>query len=308
MISWMLRLPATRTDVEKWKVRPHLNPHNGVFSQRVVGRNGAMPCFFLAPKTAVDQPAASGTIGDCLELVPDGRKLNIFEVDLWTGDLVPVVTDDYVPGTMPLAFTRVVDPVNDWARGFHVFLRHVYDPYMTGSRFPFTYVDWLLPDNTDIYYPRVSHGTGYADAVYESAGFFSVFGWSRISWNGFGWDVALQNGTTYLSPEAYSAKRPQQGSLVDIFDEKGNEVRLSRKPNGDLAEIKAPGGQSIKLAYDDRGRVTEIKDSAKNFVQYEYDPEDRLVSVSYLGGRRVGYVYNVPTESWKLKTQRVYPI
>ena len=179
MISWMLRLPATRTDVEKWKVRPHLNPHNGVFSQRVVGRNGAMPCFFLAPKTAVDQPAASGTIGDCLELVPDGRKLNIFEVDLWTGDLVPVVTDDYVPGTMPLAFTRVVDPVNDWARGFHVFLRHVYDPYMTGSRFPFTYVDCYCPitRTSTIREYRMVPGMPTRSM---NLGFFSVFGWSRI--------------------------------------------------------------------------------------------------------------------------------
>jgi YD repeat-containing protein len=294
IILWMRRLPGmrTETDVEKWKARPRLNTHAGVFSKLVVGDHGAIPCFFLVPKTAANQPAASGTIGDCLELVPNGRKLDLFEVDLWTGDLLPIVTDDYVFGAMPLAFTRVVYPIDDWARRFHVFLRHVYDPYMTGSRFPYTYVDWLLPDDMHIYYRRVSHGTGYADAIFESKGFFSVFGWSRISWNGFGWDVALQNGTTYLSPEAYYAKRPQQGSLVGIFDRTGNEVRLSRKHNGDLAEIDAPGGQFIKLAYDGRERVTHINDSAKNFVQYDYDSEDRLVSASYLDGRRVTYVYN----------------
>lgn len=292
MVWWMHRLGAMKTDLEKWQARPHLNTHGGVFSQLVVGDHGAIPCFFLVPKTAVNQPATSGTFGDCLELVPDGRKLDLFEVNLWTGDLLPIVTDDYVPGTMPLAFTRVVYPIDDWARRFQVFLRHVYDPYMTGSRRPYTYIDWTLPDDMHIYYRRVSHGTGYADAVYESGGFFSAFGWSRISWNGFGWDIALQNGTTYLSPEAYDAKRPQQGSLVGIFDEKGNEIQLSRKYNGDLTEIKAPGWRSIKLAYDDRGKVTGINDSANNFVQYEYDPEDRLVSVSYLGGRRVSYVYN----------------
>jgi YD repeat-containing protein len=291
MLRWMYR-PALRSDVERWKVRPHLTTHAGVFSQRVVGHDGTIPCFFIIPKAAADQPATTGTIGDCLELVPDGRKLNLFEVNLWTGDLVPVMTDDYVPGTMPLAFTRVVDPIDDWAKRFHLFLRHVYDPYMTGSRRPYTYLDWLLPDGTNVHYRRVSPGAGYADAIYESPGLFSVFGWSRINWNGFGWDVALQDGTTYLSPEAYYAKRPQQGSLVGILDEKGNEVQLSRKSDGDLTEIKAPGGRSIKLAYDDRGRVTEIKDSANNFVQYQYDAEDRLVSVSYVDGRRVEYVYN----------------
>src|SRR5579862_7186769 len=104
--AWIRHLPASRTDIEKWEARPRLNAHSGPFSQRIVGRSGAIPCFFLVPETAIEQPAASGTIGDCLELAPDGRKLDLFEVDLWTGGLAPIVTDDYVLDTIPLAFTR----------------------------------------------------------------------------------------------------------------------------------------------------------------------------------------------------------
>lgn len=289
---WVRRLPQSRTDLEKWKARPQLNRRSGSFSQQIVGTSGPIPCFFAIPKAADDQPGALGTVGDCLELAPDGRKLDLFEVNLWTGDLVPIATDDYVPGTISLAFTRVVSPVDDWARRYQVFLRHVYDPYLTGDRFPYTYLDWTLPDNMHIHYWRVSPGTGYADAVYESGFYFSIFGWSRIKWNGFGWDLALQGGTTYLSPEAYNATRPQQGSLVGIFDDKGNEIRLSRKSNGDLSEIKSPSGQWIKLIYDDRGRIIQIKDSAESWAKYEYDSENRLASVSYRSGRRVIYEYN----------------
>lgn len=279
-------------DVEKWKARPLLGPHHGPLSQRVVGQNGPVPCFFFVPTTEDDQPADSGTVGDCLMLVPDGRKLNLFEVDLWTGDFVPIATDDYVLDTIPLAFTRVVYVLDDWAKRNLIFLRHVYDPYLFGDRFPYTYCEWLLPDNMHVYYRRISSGTDYSDAVYESTKNFPIFGGSRINWNGWGWDLALQDGATYLSPEAYSGKRPQQGSLVGVFDEKGNEVRLSRKANGDLTEIKSPRGRWISLIYDDEGRITRIKDSAGNLVEYEYDPQNRLIVVSYSGGRRVTYTYN----------------
>jgi hypothetical protein len=49
--------------------------------------------------------------GPCLMLAPNGKKLELFEVDLWTGEFVPVKTDLYVPDTIPLAFTRVARPL-----------------------------------------------------------------------------------------------------------------------------------------------------------------------------------------------------
>jgi YD repeat-containing protein len=112
-----------------------------------------------------------------------------------------------------------------------------------------------------------------------------------MNWNGWGWDVALEDGTTYLSPEAYSATRPQQGSLVGIFDKGGNEVQLSREANGDLSEIKSPSGGWIRLNYD-RGRIFEAKDSLGDVVEYDYDSNDRLGAVRYSTGRTTRYMYD----------------
>jgi hypothetical protein len=209
---------------------------------------------------ASGQPVSSGSIGDCLMLAPNGKKLDLFEVDLWTGEFVPVKSDLYVPDKIPLAFTRVNLPMDDWSRGFRIFFRHVYDPYLFMDRNPYTSSQWVLPDNVHIHYKRISSGASYSDAVYEFDGILPSFAGSRINWNGDGWDVALQDGTTYLSPEAYNGKRPQQGSLVGIFDAGGHEVRLSRRTNGDLTEIKSPSGGWIRLTYA-QDKIVETKDS-----------------------------------------------
>jgi YD repeat-containing protein len=93
----------------------------------------------------------------------------------------------------------------------------------------------------------------------------------------------------YLSPEAYNATRPQQGSLIGIFDKDGNEVRLSRKDNGDLTEIKSPNGKWIRLRYSD-GRMIEAKDSSGNSVGYGFDSANRLETVRYSDGHVTKYI------------------
>jgi YD repeat-containing protein len=179
-----------------------------------------------------------------------------------------------------------------WSDQFQVDLPNVYEPFLSGSRFPYTYLDWRLPDGRSIRYERISPGTGYADAVYGAISSDRIFTNSRINWNGFGWDWTLANGTTYLSPEAYNATRPQQGSLVGIFDRNGNEVRLSRDANGELAEIESPGGRWIRFEYGQQPHMIRAKDSAGNVVEYEYDSGDRLTVVRYPGGRTTKYSYD----------------
>jgi YD repeat-containing protein len=232
----------------------------------------------------------SGSVGDCLLLTPDGKQLNVFEIAL-LGDFTHVKTDLYVPDVIPIALTRSVVPLDDSARRFDVLLPHVYDPFLSGDRLPYTYLDWRLPDAEFIHYVRVSPGTGFADAVYEAASPHTVFEGSKIKWNGWGWDLSLADGTTYLSPEAYNATRPQQGSLVAIFDKQGREVRLSRKSNGALSEIDAPGGGWIKLDYHGN-RVTRARNSAGQVAQYEYDNQDRLATVRYATGSSIKYFYD----------------
>ena len=276
-------------DYEKWKARPKLDAHDAEMAEQVA-HSHTNPCFFIVPPKAAGQPATDGSVGDCVTPVPDGRKLDFFEVFLG-GSFVPIKTDLFVQDTMNLAFTRTYFPVNDWARKFQIFLPHVYDLFMTGSRNPFTYVDWSLPDAGSIHFHRVSPGTGYADAVFADDSPSSPFAGSKVAWNGYSWDLALGDGMTYLSPSAYYAARPQQCSLVGIFDKDGHEVVLRRKPNGDLTRIISPNGRWIGLEYDG-GRVVRASDSAGNTVEYDYDSSDRLETVRYSGGEVARYSYD----------------
>lgn len=295
------------SDVQKWKARPQLSPRAGAASLQRLGHNGGIPCFFLVPSAAVNQPVVSGTVGDCLMLVPDGRQLELFEVDLWTGDFVPVKTDLYVPDSIPLAFTRTYRPIDDWSRRYHIYLRHVYDPYLFGDRFPYTYLEWRMPDDIHMHYRRVSPGTGYSDAVYEFPWALPNFAGSRIDWNGDGWDLTLEDGTTYLSPEAYSGTRPPQGSLVGIFDKDGNEVRLSRKPDGDLTEVKSPNGRWIRLTYNE-GRIVQAKNSSGDVVEYNYDPEGRATTVRYSTGQTTKYAYDSSNRIIEVENPQGVPV
>lgn len=231
-------------------------------------------------------------MADCLTLVPDGKKLDLLELNLGSGELFPIETDLYVTDSMPLAFTRTYYPTDDWARKFHVHLPHVYDPYLTGSRFPYTYSNWLLPDRQTIHFERISPGTGFADYVAECNSNVLSFGGSRIAWNGSGWDLALTDGSTYLSPEAYNATRPQQGSLTGILDKDGQEVHLTRAQNGDLQEISSPGGQWIRLAYNGAGQIARATNNSGQYVDYIYDSKSRLQTVRHSNGQSVTYTYN----------------
>lgn len=292
-------LPNHLTDFERWQARPKLRDRDASAPQPKPGQSGLWPCFFFVPSDAIDQKIVSGSVADCLLLIPDGTTLDLFEVPLG-GYLIPVKTDLYRPDTIPLAFTRTYRPLNDWSKRNRICLPHVYDPFLWGHRFPYSDQTWFLPDGTQINSLRVSPGTGFADAVFESNSVSPVFEGSRTAWNGWGWDLTLEDGTTYISPEAYSATRPQQGSLVGIFDKYGNEVRLSRESNGDLTEIKSPNGRWIRLSYSE-GRVSRAADDSGNAVDYGYDPRDRLLAVKYSSGQSIRYFYNSGNQLTKVE-------
>lgn len=217
------------TDHRKWTRRPTLDARADL-SSHFPGQDAMPPCFFTVPPKATDPPVLSGSVGDCLQLVPDGRKLDLFET---FGVLfVHVRTDLFVSGAVPLAFTRVLIRPTDWDRRNGNFIPNVYGPFLYGNRFPYTYVEWWLPDRQVIHYGRISRGTGFADAVYEATSTTPGFGGSRAAWNGWGWDMNLVDGTTYLSPEAYNATRAGQGSLVGISTSKAARFGCCEKRMG----------------------------------------------------------------------------
>jgi hypothetical protein len=193
VLGWSIHIYRARqlkpftslTDYQKWQARPQLVSQVTQGVNPSQARNGNMPCLFIVPSGAVNQPIVSGSVGECLWMVPDGRKLDLIQVGLVTF-VVPVKTDLYVEDSLPLAFTRTYFPPSDWSTKYPIFLPHVYDPYLTGSRYPYTFLDWRLPDGQSIHYERISPGTGFADAVYQSAGPGLIFTGSRVAWNGWG--------------------------------------------------------------------------------------------------------------------------
>ena len=281
--------PYNPTDYQKWQARPQLAAVGGLRGDERTEQSGLPPGLFIAPQGGA-QHFVSGSLGDCLRLVPDGTQTDVFEIPL-TGGFLHVKTDLYVSDVVPLAFTRCVVPLDDWAKRFHVYVPHVYDLFMYGDRFPYTYLNWILPDRQEVHYQRVSAGTRYEDAVYEATAADPGFWKSRIAWNGYGWDLNFESGLTLLSPDAYYATRPQQGSVVGIFDKEGRETQLKRDSDGELKKIVAADGAWIQLSYS-RGRLSEAKDSLGETAKYSYDTDNRLVGVIYSTGSAIRYGYD----------------
>jgi YD repeat-containing protein len=276
------------SDHAKWKARVKATSELSIL--REPGQSGLPPCFFIVPQKANRQTVVSDSVNDCLLLLPDGERLDVFEISLG-GGFFPIKTDLSVPDTIPLVFTRTYVPLNDWSERFQVYLPHVYDLYLTGSRLPYTFLNWQLPDGQSIHYDRISAGTGFAGAIFGAISSDRIFANSRVNWNGWGWDWTLADGTTYLSPEAYNATRPQQGSITGIFDRNGNEVRLERSASGDLTEIVSPHEHWIRFEYT-QSHLIRAHDSVGNVVEYEYDANNRLISVKYPDGHSTKYSYD----------------
>ncbi|HLW98180.1 MAG TPA: hypothetical protein VKR82_06000 [Candidatus Acidoferrales bacterium] len=298
---------VSRTDRQKWEVRPRLDLASVPHPNLQMGESDLAPCLYVVPPTGLKQPVVSGTVGDCILLIPDGSQWDLFEVRLDAGYFFPVTTDVFVAGTMPLAFTRTYLDLDAWSYRTKIYLRDVYDPYLTGKRNPYTLSFWTLPDGVSFEYKRISLGTGYAEAVFECGDAGHVFGGSRIAWNGWGWDVSLADGTTYLSPEAYSVTRPSQGSIVGIFDRDGNEVRLTRERNGNLVKIESPGGGWIRISYSDY-RIISVEGSSGDKVHYEYDRFNRLRQTTNSQGITREYAYDDYNRMLKVVDSKAGPI
>jgi len=119
------------SDYAKWKMRVKAAPDLSIAQEP--GRSGLPPCFFIVRPKAVNVPSIdSGSVDDCLSLLPNGHRLDVFEIPL-EGGFLPIKTDLYVPDTIPLAFTRTYVPLTAWSERFQVFLPHVYDPVPYGK-------------------------------------------------------------------------------------------------------------------------------------------------------------------------------
>ena len=213
-------------------------------------------------------------------------------VNLDTGLFVLEKRDLFVSDLMPIDLTRTYRPNDNLSRSFGIGSTHSYDIFLVGDRFPYTYVDLILPDGGRVHYDRISPGTGWGDAVYETSTKPGAFYKSRVSWNGGGWDLKLKDGTLFAFPDGFTANRPMQAAAIRMQDRFGNALTMTRDSNGNLTRITSPNNRWIDFTYDSNYRATQAKDNIGRTAIYEYDTSGRLWKVTDPKGGVTEYTYD----------------
>ena len=252
--------------------------------------DGSYPCVRITKAKNAASKAAEVKVTKCVQGVYLDGEVDEIEIDLRIGNLITRTTDLFIPGTLPLAVTRCYRSWDNTDRSFGRNATLAWDLYPTGRRHPYTYVDVNTCDGNQLHFQRISKGTGYADAVYQHRATATPFLDSRFSWNGDGWDLKLRDGTIYVFPESYFAKKPVDGALIKFRDARGQTVKIKRSDRRTLERITSPDGRSITFAHDAANRIYQVEDDQKRKVSYLYDHGGRLVEVRGLHAlRRYGY-------------------
>ena len=277
---------GSRAVVDEFKTAHGLGPQNpellrGVSEFDDATVDGRYPCLQLKKRvdTGAPAPIMDPTISKCLQRSFLDTNVDEIEVDLRSGLLVTRTTDLFIPGAIPVAATRCYRLWDEQARSFGQNTTLSWDMYPVGSRQPYTYVKVIMCDGRYLHYDRISKGTGYADALYEHRETATPFLRSRFGWNGNGWDLRLKDGSLFLFPESYYAKRPVDGALIGFQDAKGQAVKMERDKRRNLKRITSPEGRFIKFEHDVADRIIKAVDDENREVKYLYDPAARLVQV-----------------------------
>ena len=150
----------------------------------------------------------------------------------------------------------------------------------------------VLEDGDFLYFPRISKGTGYADAVYRHTETSTKFYKATINWNGNGWTGRLTDGEVIHFPESYSARNLAQGAAMEMLDSKGDRLELRRDGQRNLQEIRTPHGHWIKFDYDDASRIMRAEDDKGKWARYEYNTDGMLNKVTLSSGSERHYIYD----------------
>jgi YD repeat-containing protein len=169
---------------------------------------------------------------------------------------------------------------------------HPYDIAPLGTRFPYTYQIIDLEDGNFVYFPRVSKGTGFADAIFQHTETSTSFYKAVTAWNGNGWTTWRTDGLTILFPESYNAKSAAQGAPVAMLDAQGNVLRLMRDRNRNLQEILTPHNRWIKFTYDTQSRIVHAEDDQGHSAAYRYNTNGMLTDAVLSSGHARHYSYD----------------
>lgn len=206
-------------------------------------------------------------------------------VALSSGDFVLDKTDLALPGSQPLAIDRAYNALDSVSRSFGIGSTFSYDINLNSTN-QYQVVDLYLPGFSPIHYVRISPGTGFADAVFQTTSTPGNFYMSTIAWNGNGWNLKLKGGTTFVFGE--------NAPLQSISDAYGNRITLIRSQgrSGNITTILSTSGRWIKLTYDTSNRITQAQDNSGRKVIYAYDTSGRLHTVTDPNGGITTYGYD----------------
>lgn len=257
--------------------------------------NGEYPCVYAAAS-----PGSAPQIGRCATPVPmsdvSRQPVDSFETDLRRGKFILRQTDlSLKEAGFEIPLTRTYTP-DDWlpqnkVHAFGLNANHPYDIAPLGTRNPYTEQFIVLEDGDFLYFPRVSPGTSYADAIFQQVESGNTFYKAVTRWDGTGWVTRLQDGATIRFPESYNAKSLAEGAPTEMVDKDGHKIELIRDWHRNLREIRGPDGASIKLDYDDQNRIVRAKDSRGEWVMYTYDSVGYLTSAIHSDGTVRSYSY-----------------
>lgn len=269
VLIWLLWWPAPPV---KFAVRP--------FNATPPAWDGSQPWMIASPIPGTKPVRFKVSIELVKPTLRHDTPVNEFIVNLRNGNFKVLQTDLFTPDVMPLCLTRSYYAWNPSSRAFGVGTNHPYDISPTGSRFPYTYMILNLEDGNAVYMPRVSTGTGYADAVFRHEESSSEFFGAQVVWNGNGWTMTFRDGRKIDFPDSYNAKNFAQGAPTEMTDSQGNKIELKRDKSRNLQELISPRGGKITFRYDTADRIIEADDSRGNVRKYSYDKSGHVETVS----------------------------
>src|SRR5205823_4232653 len=77
----------------------------------------------------------------------------------------------------------------------------LYNGTYLASAHQYTEADLYTPSGAKTHYVRTSSGTSFSDAAFDAQTTAGPYFHSHLAWNGFGWDLTLNNGTVLVYGE-----------------------------------------------------------------------------------------------------------
>ncbi len=246
-------------------------------------------CLVFTPSPA-GSAQLLGKLQTCRPPWTDSVPVERYEIDL-RGRFALHETDLFLPDSMPLSLTRTYHSWGIRSAAFGIGSTHPYDIVPLGSRSPYTYIQLMLADGSYVYYPRVSAGAGFRDALYQETNTTGRFYNSQIRWNGDGWDLRFSDGSLVRFPEAYWARNLEQGAAIEMRSPTGEAIRFTRDPAMRLVTLTSPHQRQIRFSYDAGERIVQAASNDGHTMDYVYDPGGRLARIARDGKPYRRYTY-----------------